>query len=64
MYGFLPTTDPEHWGYNNTSATNVLRLTRIALDRENRLNTEESKQYMRTATELEFGAGFFERAHP
>lgn len=37
---------------------------RTAIERDNRLNTEEKRVYHDTLIELEFGEGFFRRAHP
>lgn len=51
-------------GYENSQPTNVAYRLRIALDRENRLNNEELRAYEDTLIELEFGASFFQRAHP
>lgn len=50
--------------YENSSARNVAFLLKLALDRDDRFNTEERAEYNRTLVELEFGAGFFQRAHP
>lgn len=57
--GILPGT-----GYTNTSKANVEYKMKVAEDRDNRLNTEEKAEYDRTLAELEFGNGFFRRAHP
>ena len=36
----------------------------VAQDRDNRLNKEEARVYNDTLIELEYGFGFFQRAHP
>lgn len=60
-WGYGPTPTP---GYENTSAANVEYKLRVAVERDNRLNSEEKAEYDRTLAELEFGFGFFRRAHP
>lgn len=55
---------PLSTGYDNPSVQNQAYRLSVALDRDSRLNAEERQQYLRTEAELEFGFGFFERAHP
>jgi hypothetical protein len=57
--GAIPST-----GYDNGSDANREFRARIALERDERLNTEERKVYDDALIELEFGKGFFLRAHP
>jgi hypothetical protein len=51
-------------GYDNNSPSNVTYRLRVALDRDDRLNTEEQRVYDDTQIELEYGSDFFRRAHP
>lgn len=46
------------------SPSEMMYRERVALERENRLNKEELRVYEDTKVELEFGDGFFQRAHP
>lgn len=63
MFGYpAPFTPSEERG--TLSLSEILYRERVALDRENRLNKEETRVYNDTLTELEFGFGFFRRAHP
>lgn len=57
--GMVPST-----GYDNPQPTNRALKLKVALDRDDRLNNEERRVYEDTLVELEFGAGFFRRAHP
>lgn len=62
MYPFggnVPST-----GYDNPAPSNVAYRTRVALDREDRLNNEEKRVYEDTILMLEYGPNFFRRAHP
>lgn len=58
------TASPPSWCYEDQSPANKAYRTRVALDRDNRLNDEEQWIYNLTMTELEFGNGFLQRAHP
>jgi hypothetical protein len=51
-------------GYDNPSTLNREYRLNVAIDRDSRFNAEEREQYLYTEAELEFGSGFFERAHP
>lgn len=66
MYGALfKNPDPNYSrGYDNPSPDNVAWRLKVAIDRDNRLTDEEKRVYDRTAAELEFGPGFWRRAHP
>lgn len=55
---------PYPTGYDNSSPKNVAHLLSLAIDRDNRLNTEEVREYQRTQIALEFGSDFLLRAHP
>ena len=57
-------TLPFNTGYDNVSDVNRKYRWNVALDRDNRLNKEERAEYDRTLVELEYGPGFFRRAHP
>lgn len=50
--------------YPNRSERSRAYHLKVAVDRDNRLNTEEQAEYNRTMVELEYGIGFFQRAHP
>jgi len=51
-------------GYDNPSPANREYRARVAFDRDERLNWEERRVYDEALIELEFGPGFFRRAHP
>lgn len=57
--GMIPST-----GYDNPAPENVAYRLKVALDRDNRLNTDEKRIYDDGLVEHEFGSGFFRRAHP
>lgn len=61
VIGFAP---PMSTWYDNASAQNVAYRLNVAIDRDSRLNNEEREEYDRTLAEMEFGPGFFRRAHP
>ena len=62
MFGWVPGA-PDDLG-RPLSVSEILYRERVALDRENRLNKEETQVYNDTLTELESGFGFFRRSHP
>lgn len=61
MIGFAA---PMSTWYDNKSDHNRAYRLNIAIDRDARFNYEEQIEYDRTLAELQFGSGFFLRAHP
>ena len=65
MYGALfGGGAPPSTGYDNPSVLNVAYRLQIALDRDDRLNKEESLAKFEAEMENEFGPRWFMRAHP
>src|SRR3954471_9332071 len=50
--------------YTNPSALHMSHVYQLAIARDSHLNPEERIEYDRVSAKLEYGDGFFRRAHP
>lgn len=65
LFGGTPPLDPvPSTGYDNSDPHNVAYRLRIALDRDDRLNYEETQAKEDVEMEREFGPKWWLRAHP
>jgi hypothetical protein len=64
MYGFAVPSPAPLYTYDNLSPEVIKHTMRLAAERDDRFNAEETRVYNDTNIELEFGSGFLLRAHP